>query len=284
MGTCASKCYTDPFVPIDSNVVKEKLVVSESLPPISSVSDLSKKEANTSYSSSSSSSSSASVSSPHPSTLQLFPPPPPSSSCSSSLGANCSSRSQTPPTDGSMLNKSLLSKNNMKPAAVDPGNHEMMNPRIHKRQVGRPPKQPITRSSQSIPVKRARSCSPAPVVERKSFTSEHGLAAAPSSRSISSTPKLGRSRSLVGRSGNHVQLTARKESIQASSPINLSLIQRSSSMGKEAGLNHMHQIHQKQLEQIGSMEEFSRQSSITNVPLKEDLDNPLISMDCFIFL
>lgn len=270
MGTCVSKCFTGPLNNVDSDHVEEKLVISESSPPANPLpADLIRKTEVVAISSScsSSSSSTTSVSSPNPSTSPSFSP-----SSSSSPIADCSP--QTPPRPKA----TSLTKGKLRIVTVDREKHVPVDLQVIRRPIRRPPKLPVARSNPPIPAKRFRSSSPASVAERRSVTAERGPTATLTSRvRTSSSPKLRRSRSLVGGHGA-AQHTAVKKNVRPSTPGNSSS-QRISSMGKKTCL---HQIRQPQLGQIGSREAFP--GHVSMVPPMEDLNNPLISMDCFIFL
>ncbi|RRT38958.1 hypothetical protein B296_00053823 [Ensete ventricosum] len=270
MGTCASKCFTGPLNNVDSDHVEEKLVISESSPPPNPLpADLiCNTEVVAISSSCSSSSSSTSVSSPNPSTSPSFSP----SSSSSSPSANCSP--QPPPRPKATSS----TKGKLRAVTVDREKQVPVDPEAIRRPIRRPPKLPVVRSNPPVPAKRSRSCSPASVAERRSFTAERGPTATLTARArTSSSPKLRRSRSLVGGHGA-AQPTAVKKNVRPSTPCDSSS-RRISSMGKETCF---HQIRQPQLGQIGSREAFP--GHISMVPPMEDLNNPLISMDCFIFL
>lgn len=271
MGTCVSKCFTGPLNNVDSDHVEDKLVISESSPPANPLPpDLICKAEVVAISSScsSSSSSTTSVSSPNPLTSPSFSP----SSSSSSPTADCSP--QTPPRPKATSS----TKGKFRIVTVDREKHVPVHPQVIRRPIRRPPKLPVARSNPPIPAKRFRSSSPESVAERRSFTAERGPTATLTSRvRTSSSPKVSRSRSLVGGHGA-AQPTAVKKNVRPSTPGNSSS-QRISSMGKKTCL---HQIRQPRLGQIGSREAFP--GHISMVPPMEDLNNPLIALDCFIFL
>lgn len=236
MGTCVSKCYSsDPFIHLDSEQLKDKLVVTETSPPLPPTSSVS-------------SSSAASVSSPNPTNSAFSSSSPPSSSYSSSSSslvapsAESSSKKPLPSTETNAIisvkeAESQSDRKNAPPA-----------PRATKQQ-------PLARTSTvPMPAKRVRSCSPAAIAERRSFAgSTRGGAASP--------PRVPRSRSLV----------ARKESVRSAANPG-----RASSMNR-GGVALLNQTD-SQVFQEGS-------NSIVGQSLAvEELDNPLISMDCFIFI
>lgn len=235
MGTCVSKCYSsDPFIHLDSDQLKDKLVVTETSPPLPPTSSVS-------------SSSAASVSSPNPTTHSAF-------SSSSAPSSSYSSSSLVAPSAESSSKKPLPSTETN--AIISVKEAESQSDRKHAPPAPRATKQqPLARTSTvTMPAKRVRSCSPAAIAERRSFArSTRGGAASP--------PRVPRSRSLV----------ARKESVRSAANPG-----RASSMNR-GGVALLNQTD-SQVFQKGSNSIVGQSVAV------EELDNPLISMDCFIFI
>ncbi|THU54268.1 hypothetical protein C4D60_Mb10t23250 [Musa balbisiana] len=224
MGSCVSKCYTSPPPPppdLDSCVLQDKLVISESAPPPNSLScALSKAQTPSSSSCSLLSSSSPSVS---------------SSSSSSSSSNSCSSTS-------SLLQYSSAHKHG-----------EAVKPKPVKSAVQTPQPTP----KKSVPAKRARSSSPNAVAGRKVYRTENSSVAVASPQRRRSTQIEKQRHDVMA-----PQITARKDNTR---------LRQSLSSEKEIRVHHIHHVH-------------NAQEVSSGVPLADDLDNPLISMDCFIFL
>ncbi|KAJ8477714.1 hypothetical protein OPV22_021441 [Ensete ventricosum] len=225
MGSCVSKCYTSPPPPpdLDSCVLQDKLVISESAPPPNSLScDFSKAQTP------SSSSSCSLLSSSSPSV---------SSSSSSSSSNSCSSTSSLPQYS----------------SAHKHGDGEAVKPKPAKSAVQT--LQPTPK--QSVPAKRARSSSPNAVAGRKVYRTENSSAAV-------AAPQRRRSTQIEKQRHDVMapQITARKDNTR---------LRQSLSSEKEIRVHHIHHVH-------------NTQEVSSGVPLADDLDNPLISMDCFIFL
>ncbi|CAL9119283.1 verprolin [Musa acuminata AAA Group] len=225
MGSCVSKCYTSAHPPpppppdLDSCVLQDKLVISESAPPPNSLScALSKAQTPSSSSCSLLSSSSPSV-----------------SSSSSSSSNSCSSTS-------SLLQYSSAHKHG-----------EAVKPKPVKSAVQT--LQPTPKKS--VPAKRARSSSPNAVAGRKVYRTENSSVAV-------AAPQRRRSTQIEKQRHDVMapQITARKDNTR---------LRQSLSSEKEIRVHHIHHVH-------------NAQEVSSGVPLADDLDNPLISMDCFIFL
>ncbi|XP_026658623.2 uncharacterized protein LOC113462442 [Phoenix dactylifera] len=187
--------------------------------------------------------------------------------------------------DRSFTNEFLLScaRENPHVIVLDPHKHRVTKPKPNKypvktspppsKLVQGPQKQPIATGNQSLPSKHARSSSPPTLANRKSIRTELSSAVPPPSSKLSppsahwrsTNATIIRQRHEVGVSGNAVplQLAARKEKTRRAC---------------------VHQIHHTrcQVGENGSRAVFSEHSS--RIPLMEDLNNPLISMDCFVFL
>ncbi|CAL9098322.1 unnamed protein product [Musa textilis] len=219
MGSCVSKCYTSPPPPppdLDSCVLQDKLVISESAPPPNSLScDLSKAQTPSSSSCSLLSSSSPSV--------------------SSSSSNSCSSTSSLPQYSSAHKHGEAVKPKPVKSAV------QTLQPTPKK----------------SVPAKRARPSSPNAVAGRKVYRTENSSAAL-------AAPQRRRSTQIEKQRHDVMapQITARKDNTR---------LRPSLSSEKEIRVHHIHHVHNAQEVSAG-------------VPLADDLDNPLISMDCFIFL
>ncbi|WOL17865.1 hypothetical protein Cni_G26658 [Canna indica] len=118
-----------------------------------------------------------------------------------------------------------------------------------------PPTRPPAITSRSFPAKRARSSSPNSAARRKSCRTASCPAAAPSNRKTNFSQQ---------RREAAMRASVRRPPNACNPP----------SMEKEARVRQMHQIQNRDDEVSLSY----------GIPVAEDVNNPLISMDCFIFL
>ncbi|WOL04505.1 flocculation protein FLO11 [Canna indica] len=264
MGSCVSKCYTTPTN--DSSVMQDKLVISESPPLTNSLScDIPGKQTTSSSSCSLLSASSPAVSSSN------------SSSSLSSSSATISSfllsfsRAKFTPKESPCI----VVLDPQKLGGVQP---KPVKPSVQTLQPAYPRKQSMARiSDQSFASKRARSSSPTTVTILKNSRTVNSSAVVLPCRKLTSSStlesprssQLGKQRHEVGMTGDLVppRSTARKQRMQSWSPYSTSI-----SSIKETSLHHIHQA------QAESREIASR------LALIDDLRNPLICMECFIFL
>lgn len=293
MGSCISKCKRKRKHQVEPSHVQDKMVISQAPPPLPTPSSFSStKQPLSPRSLSSASSSVSSVSCTTRNTSN-------SSSLTSSLSSSSSiSSSIVSSKDRSFSNEFLYScvKENPQIIRVDPVKG------VVKKSVPVKNSHDSIQSRQfsSIPQKRARANSPV-LSRQKSFRREIEIPNYANStpgrnlRSPSPSRRFGGDHNYRGDLKNRHKevccknsfvskenvfnsgiLSARRENIRPPSPIN--------NLGRNRGylMNSIYGICSK-IDEIAGGEEFSSKRDVDVIPM-EDIDNPLIALDCFIFL
>lgn len=297
MGSCISKCKRKRKHQVEPSHVEDKLVISRAPPPASSLSFSStKKQPLDPNSPTSASSSVSSVSCTTRNT---------SNSCSltSSLSSTSSiSSSVVSSKERSFSNEFLYScvKENPQIIRVDPVRGVLKKPAAVKNYS---PDSIQSRQFSSIPQKRARANSPV-LSRQKSFRREIEISNYANSipsrnlRSPSPSRRFGVDHNYRGDLKNRHKdfccqnsvvakenavssgiLSAKRENIRPSSPCNNSGRNRGYLMNRETSV---YRIGSK-IDEFAVGEEFSSKRDVDVIPM-EDIDNPLIALDCFIFL